>query len=268
MVTLLRNGSYTADPRLDRLPSATTEHLDRFPLTAATIPGKPSPMLAGINWYENFDAPERITVHDDNGRARRFWAIGRGDLGRIRGGHAFSTKPLDIVDPYSWWDYYNQGVEGRCVEFGVLRMMSLLNRKRYDLTSRWLYWTAQQIDEWEGGSYPGGSPSYEGTSGRAGLDVALKYGLLLPERTRTGYRQIPFEEAGELVSPQEGIAAYRWAPDWATVRTVNGVPDWCPGVPFVNSWGRDGYPHMTILLDEAGERVHREDGEWGVVTDR
>lgn len=36
------------------------------------------PMSIGINWYANFDSPER--------RGLRNW-IGRGDLGQVRGGH-------------------------------------------------------------------------------------------------------------------------------------------------------------------------------------
>ena len=38
-----------------------------------------APVVLGVNWYENFDSPER-----SNGD---YW-IGRGDLGRIRAGHA------------------------------------------------------------------------------------------------------------------------------------------------------------------------------------
>lgn len=48
---------------------------------------------------------------------------------------------------------------------------------------------------------------------------------------------------------------------------VLGVPGWLPGVPMLNSWGKN-YPHLTLLLDEAGERLLREDGEMAVVTDR
>lgn len=259
MTVTLRNGTTVHDDRLDRLPSLNYEHFERYPLTLDTMPMTPRPMLAGVNWYSKFDDPVEIKTN-----GRRYSAVGAGSLGHIRGGHAFCLKPLDMVDPYSWWDYYNQGVEGRCVEFGKLRMMSLLNRRRYDITSHWHYWTDQMADEWGGGSYPGAVPQYEGTSGRAGLDGLLKRGVV-----RAAYRGAPisFEQAGSLARMDDGIAAYRWALNWADVRAVTGVPDWLPGVPFLNSWGRD-YPHMTLLLDDAGARILAEDGEFGVVTDR
>src|SRR5687768_18090954 len=39
-------------------------------------------VVMGTNWYEAFDQPERA------GKGGRYW-IGRGDLGRVRGGHAY-----------------------------------------------------------------------------------------------------------------------------------------------------------------------------------
>lgn len=259
MTTLLRNGTTVEDPRLDRLPSATSEHLEKYPLTAATLPSKATPVVIGVNWYSSFDRPVTMTI-----QGRDYQVIGHGDLGHVRGGHATCLRPWDTRDAYGWWRYYNQGVEGRCVEFASLRCMSLLNRKRYDITSRWHYWEMQRTDEWAGGSYPGASPRYEGTSVRAGLEVLRQHGAI-PARFRGA--TIPSEQAAGLVESDEGIAAYRWAQSWQDVRTVLGVPDWLPGVPMLNSWGR-GYPRVTILLDAAGERLLREDGEMGVVTDR
>ena len=51
------------------------------------------------------------------------------------------------------------------------------------------------------------------------------------------------------------------------VRFALGVPDDLPGVPMLNSWGR-GYPHVVLLMDEAGQRILHEDGEFGMITDR
>lgn len=257
----LRGGYSTLHPRLDRLPSATSEHIDRYPLTAATAPDEPTPVAAGFNWYDDFDYPQRIKV---NGRTRL--CIGAGTyLGRIRGGHATALRPPTVTDAAGWWDYYDQGVEGRCVEFATLRVLTLLNRKRYDITSRWHYWQAQRADEWEGGSYPGARPYYEGTSVRAGLDVLRRYGAI--PALRNG-RPIPAAvDPQGLADTSEGIAAYRWARSWDDVREVLGVPDDLPGVPMLNSWGRD-YPREVLLMDAAGERLLREDGEYGVVTDR
>jgi hypothetical protein len=41
-----------------------------------------------------------------------------------------------------------------------------------------IYWPAQQRDPWEGGSYPGANPVYEGTSELAGLLVLRDLGLI------------------------------------------------------------------------------------------
>ncbi len=259
MTTTLRNGTTTDDPRLDRLPSDRTDHLKKYPLTAATMPSAATPVVIGVNWYSNFDRPVVRRI-----RGRDYHVIGDGDLGRIRGGHATCLKPKGTTDAYGWWRYYDQGVEGRCVEFAWLRALSLMNRKRYDITSRWHYWQMQREDEWQGGSYPGASPFYEGTSVRAGGEVMRNRGAIA---ARPNGAPIPYEEAEASVSSTDGILVYRWARDWEDVRAVLGIPDWLPGVPMLNSWGT-GYPRQTLLLDAAGARVLAEDGEMGVAVDR
>lgn len=261
MPTLLKNGLLTDDPRLDRVPSETTEHLEKYPLTAATLPSTNSSMVMGVNWYSNFDAPKRTTFGTGRGG---YYVIGDGDLGRLRGGHATCLKHYNLRDEYGWYEYYNQGTEGRCVEFSSLRMLSLNNRKRYDITSRWHYHQMQYLDEWPGGSYPGATPVYEGTSVRAAMEVLRHRGAIVAKR---GGSPVRANEAESLVRPEEGISTYRWAMNWQDVRTVLNVPDWMPGVPMLNSWGTS-YPKQVILLDAAGERLLREDGEFGVVTDR
>lgn len=258
----LRDGSITLDPRLDRIASYRTDHLEKYPLTAATMPSAATPVQAGFNVYRWLMHP---TWENINGRER--WVIGRADPARwggVVGGHAVALKPHDVTDTTGWWGYYNQGQEGRCPEFSLLRVLTLLNRKRYDITSRWHYWQMQREDEWAGGSYPGASPEYEGSSVRAALEIARKYGAI-PARPR-GATIAPVE-AGGRVRPTDGIAAYRWCPTWDDVRAVLQVPDDEPGVPMLNSWGED-YPHEVLLLDEAGSRLLAEDGEFGVVTDR
>jgi hypothetical protein len=258
MAVILRDGSTVEDRRLDRIRSATTEHIEKYPLTTATLPSAATAMVIGVNWYSGFDQPQRITV-----RGRERWAIGQGDIGRIRGGHAVCLRHWDLRDSVGWWRFYDQGVEGRCVEFACLRAMSLHNRRRYDITSRWHYHEMQRTDEWAGGSYVGAVPQYEGTSVRAGLEVMRAHGAI-PALHRG--RPVAPEQAGSMVKPGDGISAYRWATDWQTVRAALGVPDWLPGVPMLNSWGT-GYPREVLLLDAAGERILREDGEFGMVTD-
>lgn len=259
MTTLLRDGTTVEDPRLDRLPTGHTEHLDKYPLTAATMPSTHESMVMGINWYSNFDRPVLRTI-----RGHKYYIIGDGDLGRIRGGHATALRNWNVRDAYGWWTYYNQGVEGRCVEFAWLRERSLSNRRRYDITSRWHYWEMQMRDYWQGGSYPGANPQYEGTSVDAGAQVMHQFGAI-PSAYRG--RPINVDAARGLANPVEGIKVYRWATNWDDVRATLQVPDWLPGVPMLNSWGRS-YPRQVLLLDDAGARVQREHGEFCVATDR
>jgi len=87
------------------------EHVDKYPLRALTAEAQPThvPMAIGVNWYTNFDDPVKV--------GDRWW-IGRGNLGSIRGGHCVCIKPSDRTDPTSWWDFYNQINEGKCVGEG------------------------------------------------------------------------------------------------------------------------------------------------------
>jgi hypothetical protein len=53
----------------------------------------------------------------------------------------------------------------------------MVNGLTTDFT-RDVYWRAQQIDEWEGGEYPGASPRYAGTSVLAGAKVIKSLGYI------------------------------------------------------------------------------------------
>jgi hypothetical protein len=258
--TRLKGDWITLDQRLDRVPSEVTEHLERYPLSAATMPAKSMSMIAGVNWYEGMMEPARGTFQHHP------WVLGSRPLGRLVGGHAVCLRNAKVRDSDGWWRFYDQGVEGRCVEFAMLRMLTHANRKRYDITTRWHYWEAQRSDEWPGGSYPGASPRYEGTSVRAGLEVLRSRGAI--PALRNGRTYAPGRELGALVSPEDGIATYRWARTWDDVREVLQVPDSQPGVSLLNSWGT-AWPREVLLLDELGERLlEREGGEFGVITDR
>lgn len=255
----LRGGYSTTDRRLDRVPSANFDHIDKYPLTAAMAAETDESVVIGVNWYSNFDHPVLRRIA---GRDR--YIIGDGDLGHLRGGHAVCLRHHDVHDTLGWYNYYDQGDEGRCVEFACMRERSLANRVRYDITSRWHYFMMQQADEWQGGSYPGADPVYDGTSVRAGQEVMRAYGLV---RARPRGATISYEEAASRVTTEDATQVYRWATDWNDVRTVLSVPDDMPGVPLLNSWG-NGYPKEVLLLDEAGARLLAEDGEFAVVTDK
>lgn len=218
-------------------------HVERYPLTAATTPAGPTPVVIGVNWYDNFDTP----VKDLSGR----WWIGRGNLGSVRGGHCVALAPGKLADLTSWWEFYDQGREGACVGFGCSRMMSLLNRKQYD--ARWLWNRAKEVDEWAD-TNPGDD---NGTSVRAALDVL---------RTE-GHK--PWRGNGQI-KPAEGISANRWAQSVDEVHKVlqNGVGDRLGAVGVLNSWGRDGYPHVVWMPDATLDWLIRDDGEVGLVVDR
>lgn len=227
-------------------PPADDRHLLRYPLTAGTVPSKPTPAVLGIAWYSGFDAPARDEVG-------HYW-IGRGgNWGHVRGGHAICVKPPALRDPVRSWAFYDQGQEGACVGFACCRMMSLLNAvpgsvERYD--GAWLYHEAQRIDEWPG-------ESYSGTSLRAGLDVLRAQG---PVRLFRGKPYGPHAD--------DGVEANRWATSVEDVVACLHQPASLGYVTLCNSWGRTGYPHFVRLPLEALDRLLREDGEAVIPTDR
>lgn len=77
----------------------------------------------------------------------------------------------------------DQGHEGACVEFGISHDLAAtpvqvsLAQLRTIRSEHRIYWQAQREDEWEGGSYPGAVPQYEGTSVLAGMKVATELGF-------------------------------------------------------------------------------------------
>lgn len=77
----------------------------------------------------------------------------------------------------------DQGPDGACVGFSIATIVNATPYRRKpelghaDAKER-IYWEAQKRDPWEGGSYPGASPRYDGTSVLAGLQVARELGLI------------------------------------------------------------------------------------------
>lgn len=234
------------------------DHVEKYPLTAIPEAETPKvPVAIGINWYDDFDSPVAVRF----GTLTRYF-VGRGsDLGSIRGGHCVCIKVGSLSDPLTWWDFYNQGDEGACVGFGCSRMMSQLNRRRYD--ARWLWDMAKSVDPWPE-TNPGDD---EGTSVHAGLDVLRGRGHVPWSSTYTG-RTWQDRDAEEPVFA-EGVTANRWATSVDQIRAVLQSPlnDRLQAVPFLNSWGRN-YPHVTWMPYAVLERLLGEDGEATLVTDR
>lgn len=83
---------------------------------------------------------------------------------------------------YTWrlTTWLDQMQEGACVSTGVGHELAAMPVKVAGVTFPWcrerIYWPAQVADEWPGGSYPGASPFYEGTSVLAGVKVAAALG--------------------------------------------------------------------------------------------
>lgn len=234
-----------SDRPLGRRPPTDFLHVEKYGLTAATIPDKPTPVIAGANWYSAFDNP----IWDERGK---FWIVGQNpnEFGLIRGGHCFCFKPDVITDTDAWWAWFDQGQDGACVGFATARMMTMLNRRRY--AGQEIYETARRdFDEWEG-------ENYDGTSVRAGLDVIRERG---PMRVRAGRVTGPY--AGD------GIERNRWAESVLDIIAAMHSPRYSElgRLPFVNSWGKS-YPHVTWMPLDTLDRLLREDGECAVVTDR
>lgn len=227
--------------KLGRVEPSDWEHFEKYALTTAAAEEllKPTPVVVGVNWYQNFDKP----VKDKDGK----WWVGRGNLGRIRGGHAV-VMPHDNSDSQAWYNYYDQGKEGACVGFAASRMMSLLNKERYD--AWWAWNEAKKIDEWSD-TNPGDS---NGTSVRAVMDVFRTQG----------------HKAANAAAPSldNGIKENKWAIDVQDVHRVlrNKHYDKIGAIPFHNSWGKS-YPKKVWMPSETWNRLLHENGEFAMVTD-
>lgn len=74
----------------------------------------------------------------------------------------------------------DQGQEGSCTGMAVthelLARPSMVPNLNEDFAKKKIYWRAQEIDPWEGGSYPSASPFYEGSSVLAAVKAAQELG--------------------------------------------------------------------------------------------
>lgn len=220
------------------------QHLVKYPLSALPTAPTKVPVILGIDWHAAFDRPQYI--------GGKWWLPGvTSNWGGVRGGHAVCLKPAGISDQAGWWEFYDQGSEGACVGFACARAKTLLERARF--LARELYYEAQRIDPWPGGEYPGASPHMEGTAVRSGLEVMLTKGLSTAKRAW---------------NPNFGINAYRWTKSAVEVASVLGLPAGATHAQLLNSWGRNGYPHVTQLPLSTLQVLLDRGGEAAVITDR
>jgi hypothetical protein len=184
---------------------------------------------------------------------------------------------------YTWRcnTYLDQASEGACVGFGIAHELAARPAEVAGVTDKFakeeIYWEAQKVDEWEGGSYPGARPKYEGTSVLAGVKVAREKGFfdsfywgfsLNDLALGVGYRGpavlgLPWMEGMFDTNPSGYI--------YATGEVIGGHCILCRGVNvrekyflLRNSWGRDWgvdgdckipFADMKKLLAKGGESV-------------
>lgn len=76
----------------------------------------------------------------------------------------------------------DQGEEGACVGFAIAHELIARPAEVASIDASFarekIYWEAQKIDPWPGGSYPGASPQYEGTSVLAGMKALKALGYI------------------------------------------------------------------------------------------
>jgi len=240
---------------LGRRAPADFEHVAKYALADIAAPPTHVPVVFGVNWYSAFDTPTRAADGT-------YWIGRSGKLGAVRGGHCIASEPaLDLtrvgkeLDTATFYRWYDQGVEGACVGFGCSRVMSLLNRHRFD--AWWLYDEARKLE----GRYPDG----EGAEVRSGLEILRTRGHVAAANPapRVTVRGEPDHPA----SLSQGISAYRWATSVDQVLAALGTPG-ADHITLLNSWGEGNYPERVKLPATVLDRLLREGGEAGVITDR
>lgn len=123
----------------------------------------------------------------------------------------------------------DQRSEGACTEFGLTHVLaarpspSSLAPIRVVRDRHLFYWEAQRRDPWEGGSYPGADPVYEGTSTLAVLQVAKELGF---------------------------FGAYHWA--FSLEQVVQGILDVGPAVLGLNWTTGMASPRPDGLIEATG----------------
>jgi hypothetical protein len=99
----------------------------------------------------------------------------------------FSIGPVVEDRPLkgkTWYQqtWLDQGREGACVGFSWAHSLAgspiTVKGLDFEFARTSLYWEAQKIDPWPGGSFPGATPYYEGTSVLSGAKIAQRLGYI------------------------------------------------------------------------------------------
>jgi hypothetical protein len=173
----------------------------------------------------------------------------------------------------------DQGPDGACVGFSMTHELiakpAIVSGLDAKFAKEKVYWEAQKIDPWAGGSYPGASPFYEGTSVLAGMKVLQKMGYVGEYRWAFGLNDLVMA-VGYKGPAVLGIPWYNGMFDVApcghvhvTGQIAGGHAILCRGVnvkerTFLlhNSWGAGWGKNGTALIswDEMDRLLH-EQGE-------
>lgn len=182
---------------------------------------------------------------------------------------------------YTWACSKNldQGQEGACVGFAVAHELIANPVQVKGITEKFaiekIYWEAQKNDPWEGGSYPGATPQYEGTSVLEGVKAAQKLGYIEEYRWAFGLEDLIL--AVGYVGP--AILGLNWYDGMFDSHNCGYIHKYgelagghailCRGVNikekyFIlhNSWGPDwGYKGCTRVSWDDMEALLHEEGE-------
>jgi hypothetical protein len=115
---------------------------------------------------------------------------------RSRGFAIRTTVGSKTRRSYTWrcHDQLDQGPDGACVGFAVAHELIARPAEVQGLDAKYakeqIYWEAQKIDPWDGGSYSGANPFYEGTSVLAGAKIAKKLGWIEEYRWAFGLEDL------------------------------------------------------------------------------
>jgi hypothetical protein len=194
-----------------------------------------------------------------------------------------------LIDPaatprsYTWTcgTHLDQGTEGACVGASMTHELcakpTIIAGLDMKFAREKVYWEAQRTDEWAGGSYPGASPVYEGTSVLAGIKVLRTLGYVKEYRWAFGLNDLVLA-LGYTGPAVLGIPWYEGMFDvhgcgfiHVSGQVAGGHAILCKGVnvkkktltlhnSWGSSWGTNGdclisWSDMDRLLHEQGEAV-------------
>lgn len=233
---------------LGRIAPPDREHETKYSLAAVPTPVD-VPVVIGINWYDSFDNPTKLS----DGSWHLPDVAKHESLGTIRGGHCVCLEPMGAPrhNTKAQQVFYDQKSEGACVGFGNSRALTIQRKSLFD--AFWLYDACREYE----GTYPEG----EGSTVRAAAHVLLKTG----HRIQTGNTVCTRGKGDTAPELQEGIKAVRWATGMDEVLTALARPG-AHALPLVNSWGT-GYPGLVWLPTATADRIiFKEGGEAGVFT--